>query len=107
MKPTKFKMAVLTIVAALGLFAFTTLDTGSIKGTVSPANSLNNAMLVSGTDTLKAVIVDDTFSFVGVKAGTYKLIIEASGPYKKYVNDAVIVEDNKSKDLGTITLQAN
>ena len=105
MKHTKFKMAVLAIVAALGLFAFTSFNTGSIKGKVSPTNSLNNAMLVSGTDTVKAVIVDDTFTFVGVKAGTYQLIIEPTGNYKKFVRDGVTVEDDKAKDLGTITLQ--
>lgn len=105
MNTTKLKMAAFSVIAAIGLFAFTTVNTGSIKGTVTPASSLNNAMAISGMDTLKAIIDNGSFNFNDVKPGTYKLVIEAMSPYKNFIKDGVVVEDGKSTDVGAITLK--
>jgi hypothetical protein len=105
MKSTRSKIAALAVVAAIGLFAFTAVNTGSIKGTVTPANSLNSVIAISGKDTLKALIDNGSFSFNDVKPGTYKLVIEGMAPYKNFVKDGVEVVDGKSTDLGAITLQ--
>jgi hypothetical protein len=98
-------MTAFAVIAAIALFAFTSFTTGSIKGTVSPANSINSVMAVMGNDTIKAVIHDDSFDFVGIKAGTYKLVVEGVSGYKKTIKDGVVVEDGKVTDVGTITLQ--
>lgn len=105
MKSTKLKMTALTVLTTIGLFAFTAVNTGSIKGTVTPASALNSAMAISGRDTLKAIIDIGSFSFNEVKPGTYKLVIEAMSPYKNFVKEGVVVEDGKSTDVGAIILQ--
>jgi hypothetical protein len=105
MKSTKLKMAALGVIAAIGLFAFSTFGTGTIKGTVSPTNSINNVLAISGNDTVKAIIHDDSFDFVGIKSGTYRLVIEAMAPYKNFVKDGVVVTDDKTTDVGVLTLQ--
>ena len=98
-------MIAFAFIAAIALFAFTSVDTGSIKGTVSPANSINSVLAISGKDTLKAVIHDDTFDFVGIKAGTYKLVVEGITGYKTSIKDGIVVEDSKVTDVGAIVLQ--
>jgi hypothetical protein len=105
MKATKLKLAALGIVAALGLFAFTMVKTGSIKGTVTPAGSATVAMAISGMDTLKTIIDAGYFNISNVKAGTYKLVIEATPPYKNLEKEGVTVSDGQQTDVGEISLQ--
>ena len=104
MKASKLKLGAIGIAAALGLFAFTTLQTGSIKGTVSPSGSASKAMAVSGMDTLKVNIDKGSFT-LDIKPGTYKLVIEAVSPYKNFEKEGVMVEEGKSTNVGEITLQ--
>jgi len=105
MKATNLKMAALGITAALGLFAFTIVKTGSIKGTVAPSASATKAFAVSGMDTVKATIDNGSFNISDVKPGTYKLVIEAMPPYKNFEKEGVTVADGQSTDVGEITLQ--
>ena len=107
MKATKFKMAVLGIAAAFSLFAFSMIDGGSIKGTVTPNASATNVMAISMTDTLRADIQNGSFNITDVKAGTYKLVIMAAPPYKNFEKEGVMVSDGKATDLGEITLQSS
>jgi len=104
MKFTKFKLAAVTAVAA-GLFAFNTLRSGSIKGTVSPADGAVRAWAESSTDTLKALIVNGAFEISDAKPGMYKLVIEAKPPYKNAAKDGVTVQDGQAADAGEIKLE--
>jgi len=101
---TNFKLAAVTIAAA-GLFAFNSLRSGSIKGTVSPAEGATRAWAESSTDTLKALIVNGAFEITDAKPGTYKLIIEAKPPYKNAAKDGVSVTDGQAADAGEIKLE--
>src|ERR1700745_2591915 len=105
MKLTKLRMAALGIVTAAGLFAFTTLKNGGIKGTVSPSASATAAMAIMGTDTSKALINNGAFTINELKPGTYKLVIEAVEPYKNFEKEGVVVADGKGTDVGEIALQ--
>ena len=105
MKATKLKLAAFSIVAAVGLFAFSNIKPGSIKGTVSPASSAVKAWAISGADTLKANIEAGSFSFSDAKPGVYKVIIEAMPPYKNMAKEGVTVGDGQQTDVGEIKLQ--
>jgi len=104
MKHAKLKLAALTFAAA-ALFAFSGLRTGTIKGTVNPADGASNAWAVSSTDTLKASITEGTFTISDVPAGTYRVIIEAKPPYKNAAKDGVTVTDGQATDVGEIKLE--
>ena len=104
MNVRKFKLGVLGLAAA-GLFAFNATKSGSIKGTVTPADAASTAWAVSSTDTLKAPIDKGAFEITNAKAGTYKVIIEAKPPFKNAAKDGITVSDGQSTDAGEIKLQ--
>jgi len=105
MKAIKLKLAALSVAAAFGLFAFTAIKSGSIKGTVTPVNAAAKAWAISGTDTLKASIDAGSFTINDVKPGVYKVIIEAMPPYKNIAKEGVTVVDGQQTDVGEIKLQ--
>jgi hypothetical protein len=104
MKFTGIKLAAVTFAAA-GLFAFNSLRSGSIKGTVSPADGAVRAWAESSTDTLRAPIINGSYEISDAKPGTYKLIIEAKPPYKNAAKDGINVTDGQSSDAGEIKLE--
>ena len=93
-----------TATVALGLMAFTTVETGTIKGTLNPANSVNQVLAISGTDTLKVTPDSASFTFDQVKAGSYTVIIDAKEPLKDKALDNVTVKAGEIADLGEIKL---
>ena len=107
MKATKLKMAALGVAAAFSLFAFSVINGGSIKGTVTPTASATGVMAISMTDTVRADITNGSFSISDVKAGTYKLVITAAAPFKNFEKEGVMVSEGKATDLGEITLQSS
>jgi hypothetical protein len=104
MKFTTFRIAVVCAATA-GLFAFSSLRDGSIRGTVTPAEGGVRAWAESYTDTLKAPIVNGSYEISGVKPGTYKVIIEAKPPYRNAAKDGVMVSDGQTSDAGEIRLE--
>ena len=91
-------------IASAGLFAFKSIDNGTIKGTVTPAEGATRAWALSSTDTLRADIKAGSFEIANAKAGTYRIIIEAKPPYKNTAKDNVKVADNQPTDVGEIKL---
>jgi hypothetical protein len=104
MKKMRLGFAALAIATA-GLFAFTGIKAGSIKGKVSPAEGASKAWALSSTDTLKADIKDGAFEITDAKAGTYRIIIEAKPPFKNAAKDNVTVADGTPTDVGEIKLE--
>jgi hypothetical protein len=104
MKFASVKLAAVTIAAA-GLFAFSSLRSGSIKGTVSPADGAVRAWAESSTDTLKATVINGAYEITDAKPGSYKLIIEAKPPYKNAAKDGITVNDGQAADAGEIKLE--
>jgi len=105
MKATKLKLAAVAIAATLASLAFSAVKSGSIKGTVTPANAAVRAWAISGTDTLKASVDGGSFSISDAKPGIYKMIIEATPPYKNIAKEGVSVADGQQTDVGEIKLQ--
>jgi len=91
-------------IASIALLSFTLIRDTGLKGTVAPAESAVNVWAISGTDSLKAQIAQGVFSFAGIKAGTYKVVVEAKAPYKNAEKEGVAVKEGEVTDLGTITL---
>jgi hypothetical protein len=103
MKALKLTLTILMI-AVVGLFAFKKIDSGSIKGMVSPADGATRAWALSATDTGKADIHNGSFEIMNIKPGTYRLIIEAKPPYKNAAKDNVAVADGTPNNVGEIKL---
>src|SRR6476620_215332 len=104
MKNAKFA-AFASGIVALGLSAFTLLQTNSIKGTVTPADKAVKAWAISSTDTLSAPVTNGTFEIQNVKAGNYSVVIEAQSPYANTRKKDVEVKDGGATDVGEIQLQ--
>ena len=99
-----FKLAAVTL-AVTGIFAFSALSTGSIKGTVAPSEGAIRAWAESSTDTLKALVINGAYEITDAKPGTYKVIIEAKPPYKNVSKDGISVMDGQATDAGEIRLE--
>ena len=104
MKNAKFA-AFASGIVALGLSAFTLLQTNSIKGTVTPADKAVKAWAISSTDTLSAPVTNGTFEIQNVKAGSYSVVIEAQSPYANTRKKDIEVKDGVATDVGQIQLQ--
>jgi hypothetical protein len=99
-----FKLGAVAVAAA-GLFAFSQLRVGSIRGTIAPVDAGVRAWAESATDTLKAPIVNGVFEITDAKPGAYKIVIEAKPPYRNIAKDGLMVTDGQATDAGEITLE--
>src|SRR5688572_22099354 len=59
-----------------------TSETGTVSGTISPANSASKIFLISGTDTIKGTpTASGSYELTDVKSGTYSLAFKATSNY--------------------------
>ena len=93
------------VICAAGLFAFTNLQTGSIKGIVSPSDGALRAWAETTSDTLKADIVNGSYEITNVQPGIFRVIIEAKPPYRNAAKENVVVVEGKATDAGEIKLE--
>ncbi len=101
----KKKWLGVTAIASLaaGLFSFSILEGGSIKGTLNPANSAVRVWALNATDTFRTSVGQgSSFEISNVKAGTYRLIIEATPPFKNTAKDSVTVVNGTATDVGEL-----
>ncbi len=104
MKKTKFGFFGIVAIT-VGLFAFSNMEYGSVKGTVSPQQGALRAWVLSAKDTFKADVIEGTFEIKYVKNGTYRLVIEAKPPYKNALKEGITVLEGSQVDVGEIVLQ--
>lgn len=97
-------IAAVVVFAAVGLLAFRGTYAGSIKGIIVPTDGASAAWALSNTDTFKANVVQGNFEIVGVKPGTYRVVIDAVAPYKSTYKENVQVAEGMSADAGTFLL---
>ncbi len=76
----------------------------SITGRVTPIDGANVAWAISGKDSATSNIVNGIFSFA-VKPGLYKVMVDATEPYKDAVLENISVKDGQTVDVGEIVLQ--
>lgn len=92
----------LLLFVALSSFRF--IYGGSIRGTVTPPEAGLHAFLFSTKDTVSVNVINGSFQFPDVKAGSYKLLIEAAPPYRNGTKDGIVVTDGKFTDAGQVEL---
>lgn len=93
-----------TILAVVALHSFDHLRTGSISGSIIPADGALIVWAIQNTDTLKAAPANGMFS-LSAKSGVWKVIIDAKDPYRDVMLDNVLVTDGKETNVGEIKLQ--
>jgi hypothetical protein len=76
----------------------------SITGKISPEGVAEFVRIISGKDSLKAVVISGNF-FAHVKPGKYKLIINTKARNKDVYLDNLVVKQNQALDIGEIILQ--
>lgn len=99
------KITILSCLAATALFAFTQLEIGGIKGTITPSDAAGSVWAVAPGDTAKGNFQNGSFQLNVNKAGTYRLIIQPNPPYKSMEKEAVTVSDGQVTDVGELQLQ--
>jgi hypothetical protein len=91
-------------IAIISLHAFRTSQTSGIKGMIRPADAIVSFVwAISGTDSVKVQPAKGEFA-LAVKAGTWKIIVDADAPYKDAVLENVVVKDGTITDVGEIKL---
>jgi hypothetical protein len=95
---------IIVCLAVISLHAFRTLQTSGIKGMIRPADAtVTYVWAISGNDSIKVQPVKGEFA-LGVKAGNYKVIVDAVEPYKDAIIENVVVRDGTITDVGEIRL---
>lgn len=86
--------------------AFCKSKSGEIEGRVQPAGAQAIVMAINGTDTATAKPErEGEFKIVGLKAGTYQLLLDATANnYKDSVISNVVVKHDEDTKVGTIVL---
>lgn len=85
---------------------FSKSKSGRIEGRVSPSEAGAIVMAINGTDTATAKPErEGEFKIVGLKAGTYKLVIDATtNNYQDSTINNIVVVHNEDTKVGTIVL---
>ncbi len=106
MKKVKLILCTLFIsMIALTAFVPKLIPTGSIKGTVIPADGALNAYAIMGTDTAAVNVISGSFELKNLRPGTYVVLIKTTAPFKPVVKPNIVVRDGEINDLGEIKLQ--
>lgn len=102
----KVKISIMALAAmTIAAFGFSNRQGGTISGKVTPMDGASKTWAIQNTDTLNVPIADGTFSFPGIKSGTYTVTIEAKQPFRNVTITNVKVEEGKITDLGDIKLE--
>ena len=81
--------------------------TGTVTGTISPANGASQVYLITGTDTIKgAPSASGTYELKDVKAGDYQITVKANANYTAPAPAAVNVTAGNTTTVPVITLTA-
>lgn len=100
----KISVLLIAIVAiAATLVSFKNPWAGSVRGRVVPTYTAGKAWAVSASDTFKADITQGIFEIMGVKAGTYRIVVQASDE-KTAMKDGIVVAEGKSTDAGEFVI---
>lgn len=85
---------------------FSRSQSGRIEGRVLPRAADPIVKAVIGSDTATAIPEDDgEFKIVGLRAGTYQLIIDGSNNYRDTMIGNIIVRNNEDTHVPTVTLR--
>jgi hypothetical protein len=97
-------MPALLLLAVICFFAFRTELTGSIKGSVVPADGATQVWVLSAKDTLQAAVRNGSFEIGGIHPGPCAIVIEAIPPYKRTTRTGIEVFEGTQTNVGQIQL---
>ena len=104
MKNTYFKISAVFFLT-VPLLVFAMAKNGTITGKIMPSAALKDVWAVSARDTVRALIMEGSFTIVNLKPGTYKVIINAIEPYKDVVREGIAITGGLPVDMGEIRLE--
>lgn len=88
---------------AMSTLTFSTHIKTSIIGTIDPVDGARKVWAVNGKDSVAASPISGAFT-IDVKAGNWKLVVEAVPPYQNTSLDNVVVQNGQTTDIGIIKL---
>jgi hypothetical protein len=90
------------------LRAYTSSNTGSIKGKVNPIESIPYIFLNTGSEIISTTAAKNgAFVLSGIPVGKYTINFEPVVPYKVITLSNVVVEQGKKNNIGEIVITAN
>jgi hypothetical protein len=104
MKSTQTALGLLMILA-VAFSPSLKQKTGSIRGQINPAASVEKVFVFSKVDTFSTVPQEGTFIVTGLKPGVYNVMVRAVLPYVDRGMKDIMVRQNKITDLGEIKLK--
>lgn len=78
-------------------------ERSGIQGTIDPPEGARRIWAVSGKDSVSIIPSPGSF-IMDVKAGSWKLVVEAVLPYKNAERESILVTDGQITDIGLIKL---
>ena len=75
-----------------------------IIGTIDPPEGAKKIWAVNGKDTVAIIPPPGSF-ILDVKPGTWKLVVEATLPYKNAERESILVAEGNMTDIGLIKLE--
>jgi len=101
----KFVLFVIIIFSAiLAFYSFRNRYQTSIVGRINPVSGANMVYAISGRDSSSSTIVNGAFNLMA-KQGIYKVVIDATEPYKDAILENIEVNDGQTVDVGEVVLQ--
>jgi hypothetical protein len=100
----KVLLAAFAIMIAALIFAFSKPQS-AITGSVLPGDGAESIWAYGGTDSTRAILLANGSFSLTVRAGIYKLVVDAKPPFKDVVLENVDVKDGRPLDVGQIVLQ--
>lgn len=97
-------LLILTILFIAILFIGFQKPRTAIIGRINPPDGSDAVWVVGEKDSLKTNAVEGQFYFE-VRAGNYKLVVDAKAPYKDAVLDNLSIKQEETLDVGEITLK--
>ena len=93
-----------TILLIVALHSFRDSRSGSIGGTIVPADGASYVWAIQNRDTVRTAPANGQFSLPAAN-GLWKVLVDAKEPYKDVLIENVQVNDGKETNLGEIRLQ--
>lgn len=104
MKNTYFKISAVFFLT-IPILVYAMVKTGTITGKIMPSAALKDVWALSAQDTVRALVMEGSFTIVNLKPGTYKVIINAVEPYWDVVRGGIVITGAQPVDMGEIRLE--
>ena len=96
---------IVLVIIIVAIVSFKPWVGGTVRGIVFPSDAAKNVWALSGRDTFRTTTnTMGVFEINHVRAGTYRIMVEANPPYKNVYKDNITVRDSTIIDAGDFRL---